>query len=185
MNRQAIDKLFAQVSSDLMRHEAYREYAYPDPLSKLAKTARSQKWGFKPAREILTAIGGKEEDGRPWTVGIGFTHGVSPDSRISLQMARQKLNEKLPGYLQDVVSLVPNFASLPFVIQTVLLNLCFNLGKDRLGSFRNTLGAFRREDFAAAATGLENSLWFRQVGRRGAELVARVRTGTIRPEHLA
>ena len=46
-------KLLLQVVKDLGRDEGFREYAYPDPLSKLARTQKSKDWGFKPAREIM------------------------------------------------------------------------------------------------------------------------------------
>ncbi len=64
------------------------------------------------------------------------------------------------------------------VRQVVLLSLCFNLGIDGLAKFTNTLAAFKRKDYEAAAKGLMASLWYSQVQRsRSDRLLAMTRTG--------
>ena len=45
----------------------------------------------------------------------------------------------------------------------------------RLSRFVKMIAAVRREDWGGAADEMENSLWFRQVGERGRELVRRMR----------
>lgn len=59
-----------------------------------------------------------------------------------------------------------------------LIDLCFNMGRTHLLKFTNTLAAWARDDYQAAANGLEKSRWFTQVGRRGPRIVHMVRTGT-------
>lgn len=68
------------------------------------------------------------------------------------------------------------FNNLDDVRQRVMVNLAFNLG-NRLLDFKNTMAAVKRGDYQAAATGLENSLWYKQVGRRGPMTVQAMRTG--------
>ena len=186
IKRRPVDKvrLFGQAAADLERHEAVREYAYPDPLSLIARKYRRLPWGFKPARELLALIPEGEEHGRPWTVGIGFTHGVTPDSRMSATMARQKLKEKLNFYWEELTKVIPDIQDHPFVIQTVFLNMIFNLGRHRLSQFVNTLRFLKERNYAQVAKNLEQSLWFRQVGSRAVELVDRVRTNSIKQEHI-
>jgi len=186
IKRRPVDKvrLFGQAAADLERHEAVREYAYPDPLSLIARKYRRLPWGFKPARELLALIPEGEEHGRPWTVGIGFTHGVTPDSRMSATMARQKLKEKLNFYWEELTKVIPDIQDHPFVIQTVFLNMIFNLGRHRLSQFVNTLRFLKERNYAQVAKNLEQSLWFRQVGSRAVELVDRVRTNSIKKEHI-
>jgi GH24 family phage-related lysozyme (muramidase) len=176
--------LYAQVGSDLERHEAFRRYAYPDPLSLLARKYRRLPWGFKPARQLLAQIPEGEEHGIPWTVGIGFAVGVTPDHIMELPMARQKLKEKLVYYWNELTKVIPDINEHPFVIQTVFLNMIFNLGRVRLSKFENTLRFLRERNYAQVADNLEKSLWHRQVGGRAVELVERVRTNTIKQEHL-
>jgi GH24 family phage-related lysozyme (muramidase) len=186
IKRRPVDKVrvFGQTAADLERHEAVREYAYPDPLSLIARKYRRLPWGFKPARELLALIPEGEEHGRPWTVGIGFAVGVTPDSRMSATMARQKLKEKLNFYWNELTKVVPDIQDHPFVIQTVFLNMIFNLGRHRLSQFVNTLRFLKERNYAQVAKNLEQSLWFRQVGSRAVELVDRVRTNSIKQEHI-
>lgn len=186
IKRKPVDRvrLFGQAAKDLERHEAVREYAYPDPLSLIARKYRRLPWGFKPARELLAMIPETEDHGRPWTVGIGFAVGVTPDSRMPAQLARQKLKEKLNFYWMELTKVIPDIQDHPFVIQTVFLNLVFNLGRVRLSRFVNTLRFLKERNYAQVANNLEQSLWFRQVGTRAVELVDRVRTNSIKQEHL-
>jgi lysozyme len=63
-----------------------------------------------------------------------------------------------------------DFEKLPEVIQRVLVNMCFNLGGSRLSKFRNMLKACREHDWEKMAVEMEDSRWFKQVGRRSIEL---------------
>jgi hypothetical protein len=55
--------LTEQYLEDARKHEGFREYAYPDPLSYLAKRYKHLPWGFKPARELLNLIREPESKG--------------------------------------------------------------------------------------------------------------------------
>ena len=52
--------------------------------------------------------------------------------------------------------------------------MCFNLGGTRLSKFRNMLEACRAHDWDKMAAEMEDSKWFKQVGRRSVELQASV-----------
>ena len=62
------------------------------------------------------------------------------------------------------------FEELPENIQPVLVNMCFNLGANRLGKFRNMLKACSNEDWEEMPVQMEDSRWYGQVGRRSKEL---------------
>ena len=62
------------------------------------------------------------------------------------------------------------FYLLPENIQHVLVNMCFNLGASRLSKFKNMLAACRSYDWSEMARQMEDSKWFKQVGRRSKEL---------------
>lgn len=59
-----------------------------------------------------------------------------------------------------------NFDDLPESIQHVLVNMCFNLGPNRLSKFRNMLYACSVSDWNEMARQMEDSRWYGQVGRR-------------------
>lgn len=184
---QSVKKLpawLAQTVADLQRHEGFREFAYPDPLSVLGRKYKDRKygWGFMPGDVLLAKYGESEKDGRPWTCGYGFTKGVKPSTRINKQYA----DNMLIGLTQDHVKLldriVSSWRNMPLVPQTVLANLSYNLGT-RLIPFGPTLALFEKGDYAGAAARLRRTAWFKQVGHRAEELCKRLETGVIEPQH--
>lgn len=168
--------LMDQYLEDARKHEGFREFAYPDPLSELARKYPRQPWGFKPAREILNFLGVKETKGVPWTVGYGYTHGVTPDHRFTREMAEHKLKEVILASIADAKRLVSNFEDQPDAVKTVLVSMAYNMGYTKLSGFRNTLRFAVNKDYTNMANGMEKSLWYSQTGRRAKELVKRVRT---------
>lgn len=182
-------KLMLQVKKDLDRHEGFREYAYPDPLSKLGRNYRNTKlypWGFKAAREIMAGIpNANDSDGNPWTYGFGFTHCVTPDSRIHRIPAERMLESLILEMQYALASKLPWYKDASFVTKTVLTNMAFNLGIGGLLKFKNTLAYIKAGNYTQAAHNMELSLWYKQVGLRAKELVQRMRTQTIEPQHKA
>lgn len=172
-------ELLEQYLKDARKHEGFREYAYPDPLSELGRKYKNYGWGYKPAYEILNFIGESETKGRPWTVGYGYTHGINPYHKFTREMAEHKLKEVILDSIGDAKALVPNFETQPDAIKTVLVSMAYNLGYNKLKEFKNTLTYCRLGNYPAMAAGLEHSLWYRQTGLRAKELVKRVRTLTI------
>lgn len=177
-------KLMLQVKSDLKRHESFREFAYPDPLSPLAKSQPSKEWGFRPAREIARA-GTNLDLGAPWTYGYGFTENVNPDSRISQVQAERKLEEHVLEMNATLKEALPWYEIATFVTKTILINMAFNLGLKGLLKFRNTLAFVKAKDYTKAARNMTLSLWYKQVGSRARELVKRMETQTIEPQYVA
>ena len=57
-----------------------------------------------------------------------------------------------------------------------MMNMAFNM-QGKLLTFVDTLAAMKRGDYAAAADGMLNSLWARQVGARATRLAAMMRSG--------
>lgn len=179
------ERWFLQTLADLWRHEGFRRYAYPDPLSELHRKYPPSKWrwGFRPAREILEEINADSNLGKPWTVGVGFTRGITPDSEMTEEQARELLSRELFEHLPVLDKHVPEWKVYPTFAKSVLANLAFNLG-GRLGQFKNTLGYFRERKWHQAAANLEKSLWYQQVGSRAQELVWRLRNEQIQAEHI-
>lgn len=175
-----------QVESDLDRHEGFREFAYPDPLSALFRRHPRAKWGFRPAELIMAELGeiGNERDGRPWTVGHGFTHGVRPSSRISKEASLQRLEAEILKHVKILDDLIPEWRDMPLFAQTVLVNMAYNMGHNRLSKFAPTLAVMKQKKWGRAARRLKNTLWYKQVGSRARELIARLENQRIAPEHL-
>lgn len=171
-----------QALADLVRHEGFREWAYPDPLSFLAKRYKKEQWGFVPASTILAKLGETPQKGGPWTVGIGFTKGVTFQTRMSKEFAMRKLEQEVLEHLWVLDKLAPNWLKMPDVVKTVLANMAFNMGS-RLLQFGNTFKLINGGDYAGAGANLKRSAWYRQVGYRATELVDRLITGEIAHKH--
>ena len=176
-------KLILQVRKDLDRHEGFREFAYPDVLKPLFLKYPRKDWGFRPAREILEEIGVSYEDavrlGSPWTVGYGFTYGITPDSRMSRQTADRKLDEKILEEDNKLRNALSWFADSSFVTKTILINMSFNMGIKGLLGFRNTLAFVKEKKYSNAAANMRQSLWYKQVPKRASELARRMETQEI------
>jgi len=177
--------LLLQVKSDLERHEGFREFAYPDPLSKLFKKYPKLPWGFKPAREIAPKDANLE-DGKPWTVGFGFTHGVTADSRITRITAERLLEQKILDMNESLGhALATWYKDATTITKGVLINMAFNMGQAGLLKFRNTLGYMKAKNYTQAAANMRLSLWYKQVKKRAEELARRIETQEIEAAHKA
>jgi lysozyme len=77
--------------------------------------------------------------------------------------------------LEDAESLIEGLYNHPDNVIRVLVNMAFNLGRTRLKGFKNMLEAVERHDYGTAADEMVDSKWYRQVKRRGVELVNTMR----------
>lgn len=178
---------FKQVCSDLERHEGFRQFAYPDPLSFIGKNYSNPKykWGFRPARQILAELGLSEAQGRPWTVGHGFTAGVNVDSSMTKEQSLRRLGDEIMKHVQGLDNLLPNWQkTFPLYAATVVANLAYNIGIEKLAKFDTTLSLLNQGKYAMAGINLRKTAWFKQVKSRGLELVQRLESGKIEQEHL-
>jgi GH24 family phage-related lysozyme (muramidase) len=169
----------------MKRHEGFREFAYPDPLSPLARRYPINKyWGHRLAQEVLNELGQTEALGRPWTYGYGFTEGVTPSHSIQRIVADRKLEQKVMEYSVMLDPLVPDWKKYPMVVQTVLVNLMYNMGPSRLSKFVTTLELIKAGKYQDAGRNLRKTLWFKQVGTRAVELTDRLINMRIEPNHV-
>lgn len=176
-------KWLIQTCNDLALDEGFREFAYPDPLSKLGQKYKARKWnwGFAPADMLLAKYGERMEDGRPWTIGYGETKGVTPSSRTNKQIEDRRLEQRVLDHLYIVEKLIPNWQQLPHAVITVVVNMAYNMG-ERLYKFEPTFALIRDGHFQEAAARLRKSLWYKQVKGRAERLCRRLETGQIEPD---
>jgi lysozyme len=136
------------------KHEAFREYAYPDPASPLARECRKRgfklRWGFDPAKNIIDKLPDdlRALHGNPWTCGYGETKGVTFETRWSKDEAHRRLLTRLEEFENEVLSACtaePNPHEC-----AALTSLNYNIG---LANFKKSsvLKAHNRGDKQAAA----------------------------------
>lgn len=108
------------------------------------------------------------------TIGVGRNLtdvGIFPDEIDYL------LQKDIDRATATLLVQLPWFHTLDDARQGVLVNMCFNMGWKGLSGFQDTLSAFERGDWEAAATHMLDSLWAKQVNERANRLAEQVRTG--------
>ncbi len=144
--------------------EQYREFAYPDPASPMARATRGMKlrWGYRPARDIIAELDEsvRHLHGNPWTCGIGRTRGVTVDTRMSKAEAWADMRGELDMVARQVLDACtaqPNENEL-----AAMTSFAYNVG---IGGFRKStvLKAHNRGDKRAAARAF--GLWNKAGGQ--------------------
>lgn len=108
------------------------------------------------------------------TVGVGRN---LDDLGLTKEESRYLLANDIKRVTAELTAALPWFTKLDPVRQTVLLDMCFNLGINGLLKFKNTLAFFQAGNYAQAAENMLLSLWAKQVGPRAKRLADMVRTG--------
>jgi len=139
--------LIEKIKEDLVKHEGYVAEIY----------LCSENYPTFGIGHMVT----EEDMEYTWPVGTPVT-----DERI-LQVFHDDCN----AACTDASALFLNFSSHPENVQRVLVNMAFNLGRSRLGKFKNMITAVNEGNYSKAADEMVDSKWYRQVKRRGEELV--------------
>lgn len=137
-----------------------------------------------------------------WTIGIGKNFDDVDFLKSEEEMIRKRLNiytgniknividngisNEECDYLyansakiakKDAKSLIPNFEELSEARQIALIDFSFNVGYNVMKSFKNTRRYIENGEFEKASQGFKNSLWYKQVGRRGPIICSIIKTG--------
>lgn len=112
-----------------------------------------------------------------WTIGVGRLIDKRLGGGLSDDEIEYLLSNDMKKAEITARKLVKNFDALTDNRKVVILDLAFNLGETKLAKFINTLKAINEGRWEDAAKGMENSLWYKQVGRRSKKLVQMMRQG--------
>lgn len=108
------------------------------------------------------------------TGGVGHNFD---DRGLSPAVIDLMLDEDMDVAIADLDRALPWWRQMSERRQQALANMCFNLGIKRLLGFNNTLRFMRDGAYPAAAEGMLDSLWARQVGDRAKRLAKMMREG--------
>jgi lysozyme len=101
------------------------------------------------------------------TVGVGRN---IRDKGLSMQEVDLLLDNDLSDAERDARAIFPTFDKLSDIRKAVLLNMSFNMGRERLSKFKKLRAAVQDEDWAEAARQMLLSTWASQVGARATRL---------------
>jgi lysozyme len=108
------------------------------------------------------------------TAGVGRN---LTDRDFSADEIDLMLNNDIALVERQLDKALPWWREMTDARQDALCNLAFNLGIAGLLKFKNTLTFMRAKRYDAAAMGMLDSLWAKQVGQRAVRLAAMMRTG--------
>lgn len=112
-------------------------------------------------------------------LGLAFERVLSGKQDLSDQQIDALLDSSLNESIVSAGRLISNFEQIPAPIQTVLVDMVFDLGAPKFREFKKTIQAVEQRDWARAADEMESSLWFVQVGGRAVRTVNTVRSFVV------
>ena len=133
--------------------------------------AYQQKLGYFKNNKFWTY---KDSMGYP-TIGYGhlITENESFKQGLSESQADMLLAVDLDSKINDAQDIYNQYnMDLPDEAQLVLTEMVFQMGKSKVLQFKGTLTSLSQNDYAAAANGIRNSLWYKQTTTR-AEILAK------------
>ena len=121
------------------------------------------------------------------TIGIGFNLdepsnrkkaeavGLNVQDMLSGKTLSDKeikllYNESVKQAADDVNAYLPKAGRQPPIVQKILIDMAFNLGRTKLNKFKNMRSALIEGDYNKAADEMVDSLWYNQVGDRSKRL---------------
>jgi len=90
----------------------------------------------------------------------------------SQEEAQVQLRQRVEVAIDDF-NLMFGDMEMDEVREEALVNMLFNLGRTKLTKFRKMVGAVRKKDWGNAAYEAFNSLWFRQLRKKGLTSIER------------
>lgn len=110
------------------------------------------------------------------TIGVGRN---LDDNGITKAEAMILLDNDIQNATDDLNTALPWTSSLDWPRRSVLINMTFNMGIDRLMGFQNMLGAVLAGEWQKAHDEMLASRWAKQTGKRAIELARIMLTGEM------
>jgi lysozyme len=172
-----------------------------DNLSAQGYVARARAKD-KGAQEVAEMIG-VNEGVRPkaykdslgnMSIGVGFNLEDTSNqpildslklNRDELKSGKRELTDKeisaLYSYsmsraIEDLKKFDPNIKTRPKNVQMALIDMSFNLGYNKLSTFKKMKAALEKNDYGTAADEMVDSKWYKQVKTRGPRTVSLMRS---------
>ena len=116
------------------------------------------------------------------TFGVGHLvtgkdseHGAEVGTPVSEERVEECFEKDLDVSISECRALYgETFDQWPDEVQEVLVNMMFNMGRSRLGGFRNFRKALEEADWKQAAVEGRDSKWHKQVTNRAERLMSRL-----------
>jgi len=116
------------------------------------------------------------------TFGVGHLvtegdpeHGKPVGTPVSEERVEEVFERDLDTAIGECIALYGNqFVKWPGEVQEIVVNMMFNMGRTRLGGFKNFRKALEERDWKKAAVEGRDSKWYNQVTNRAERLMERL-----------
>jgi len=156
------DEFRKRCMSLLTKHEGRMKHVYLDTL-KLSSIGIGFNLKRGGAREVLAAV------------GADYDQVVAGKQDLTDEQIDALFNRDLDTALAAARRQVLNFADLAFNARLVIVDMAF-MGEAGLAGFKKMIGALKKLDYNTAADEMKDSQWYVQVGLRGPEDEALMRS---------
>lgn len=115
---------------------------------------------------------------KPYLDSVGVLtigYGTNIAGGITKEEAEFLLENRAKLAIDDARSLFSRFDESPVIVQAVIANMSYQLGKSRLAGFVKFREAIQSKDYGKAADEMKDSLWYKQSGNRSVELESMIR----------
>lgn len=107
---------------------------------------------------------------------IGYGHNIE-DNGITEEIAVKLLDTDLKNAEKEISAKFPRYNRLNEARQFVLADMTFNMGVNRLLTFKKMFSALSKGEYPTAAKEMLDSKWARQVGNRAKILSEIMKSG--------
>ena len=115
-----------------------------------------------------------------WTVGVGHLIGATLPPDMNREFTMQEVDQlfaKDYAEHKQAAMKIPGFEKLNPSGQGAVIDLTFNMGPAWYKKFPGASAAMAKGDVQTFANEMQDSAWYKQVGRRGPKIVAMIRGG--------
>jgi len=153
---------YDEVSKMIERHEGKRNRVYPDSLG-------------IPTIGIGFNLNRHDTMGRLKSLGLDYNKVRNGQQSLTDKQVYSLFKEDLQESIQAARSFLPSFNEYSAKVQSVIIDMAFNLGSHGLGKFEDFRKALINKDYQTAANEMVDSKWHGQVGNRSIELENMIR----------
>ena len=120
-----------------------------------------------------------DDEGKVWTIGYGHTGGVKQGDVWTAAQAQNTLVADINTAAVDALAVFgqDTWGNIDPTRQMALIDMSFNLGREKLSKFDTFLGFVRQYDWTSAVADLAHTAWASELPRRFAHDSSILTTG--------
>jgi LysM repeat protein len=159
----AAEYKLSNIKTTIMSSEGFRSKSYFDPPNQRVNKAIGYGFNITSRRDSSQLLK---------NLGLDPKKVIQGTQEINQQQAEYLLDEAIKVAMADAKYAAPNFESYPETVKSILIDMAYNMGGERLSKFKLMISALNNKDYKKAAKEMVDSDWYNQVGERSKRLVS-------------